>query len=243
MIPTPLGVTPLRDTSPRWRRVWVSLLAAVFLAPMAVGCVSGKESQAEGQICDVPASSDEGKVLRQVLDSTELQTDISNENDDIAEKMPERLQKGDFRGFGFPLRVCSFAPKSTVGAHRLSIEFLWVARDESAREDPGLTEPISHYNVNGALGEASDTVSRLRVECRLGGDFKKPSKRVLLQGKAWNTLLMGTKVEQATKDQQVSFLYLMTRRATDILGCQNDPLTKDPVVKPYGSASEAAVAG
>ncbi|MFD7914611.1 hypothetical protein ACFV30_28475 [Streptomyces sp. NPDC059752] len=39
-------------------------------------------------------------------------------------------------------------------------------------------------------------------------------------------------VDQAGKDRRMTLTYLMTRRVTDALGCENEPLEKPPVVKP-----------
>ncbi|MFB7309644.1 hypothetical protein [Streptomyces sp. NPDC056192] len=217
-------------------------MAVVLLTLAASGCTSEGDTHAEEGLCDATPASAEGKALRQLLGADDLKTTIDNEYDDLVESMQEWLRPGGPEKSALPLQVCSFAPKSTVGAQRLSLDFTWVPRDASAVKARELPGPLSHYNVNGAIGEANDIISRLTVPCRLPGDFKEPSKRVLLKGETSNTLLMGTKVEQKTVDRQVGFLYLMTRRVSDALGCTNDPLAKAPVVKPYGSASEAAAA-
>lgn len=78
------------------------------------------------------------------------------------------------------------------------------------------------------------------MECRLPGKFGTLSKQVLLYAEASNTLNRGRDVDQAAKDRQVTFLYFMTRKATDALGCENDRLKKEPVAKPYATASEAS---
>ncbi|MFF1464934.1 hypothetical protein [Streptomyces sp. NPDC058330] len=219
-------------------------LGAFLVAFGASGCTfdegSGTDEKTQLRLCDVPASSGEGKLLRQVLDATELTTTFHNDDDDITEKLPERLREEDFQGLGFPLEACSYTPQSSVGSSRLSLEYRWVARDRSAGDGGELPGKVSHYRMGDAVGESNDISSRLRVECALPGDVRKASSRALLQGEASNTLDMGTEVEQVSKDRQVSFLYLMLRRAVGLLGCTNDPLTEDPVAKPYATASEAA---
>ncbi|WP_069173460.1 hypothetical protein [Streptomyces griseus] len=164
-----------------------------------------------------------------MLKADELKSTIFAETSDLVEGMRERLQEDKPT---LPQATCSFAPRNTVSSKRLRIEFSWVPRNPEASHRNELPGPLSHYDVNGAAGEANDISSHLRVECVLPGADKETSKQILLQGEASNTLLVGTEVRQKTIDQQITFLYLMTRRATEALGCENDPLAKKPVVKP-----------
>ncbi|MEU5656113.1 hypothetical protein ABZ802_10905 [Streptomyces sp. NPDC047737] len=168
--------------------------------------------------------------MRDQLKAQELKSTIFAEASDLAEGMRERLTE-DLSSTTTAQTTCSFAPRDTVGAKRLRIEFAWAPRDAGTDDTNRLPGPLSHYAVNGAVAEANDISSHLRVECVLRGTDREASQKVLLQGEASNTLLKGTDVQQKTIDQQVTFLYLMTRRATEALGCENDPLSKDPVVK------------
>ncbi|MGW4231420.1 hypothetical protein ACWEF9_19350 [Streptomyces sp. NPDC004980] len=169
--------------------------------------------------------------MRDQLKAQDLKSTIFAEASDLVEGMQERLTE-DLNRTTTAQTTCSFAPRDTVSARRLRIEFSWAPRDIGKSDTNKLPGPLSHYDVNGAVGEANDISSHLRVECVLPGADRKTSQKVLLQGEASNTLLMGTEVQQKTIDQQVTFLYLMTRRATEALGCKNDPLAKEPVVKP-----------
>ncbi|MET9592453.1 hypothetical protein ABZY45_16080 [Streptomyces sp. NPDC006516] len=175
-------------------------------------------------------SSAVGKAVRGQLQAEEIKSTIFADTPDLVEGMHERLGE-DLGEPTLPQATCSFAPRNTVGSKTLRIEFAWVPRDAGTDDTNRLPGPLSHYDVNGAAAEANDISSHLRVECVLPGTDRKASQKVLLQGEASNTLLKGTEVQQKTIDQQITFLYLMTRRATEALGCENAPLTKDPVVK------------
>ncbi|GAA2944077.1 hypothetical protein GCM10010518_33990 [Kitasatospora cinereorecta] len=213
----------------------LALTALVLLSLAASACTTGPEAAPEARFCDVPASSSEGKAVRDVLKADELKSTVFAETSDLVEGMRERLQEDKPT---LPQATCSFAPRDTVSTKRLRIEFSWVPRTPDASGRNKLPGPLSHYDVNGAVGEANDISSHLRVECVLPGADKETSKQILLQGEASNTLLMGTEVQQKTINQQITFLYLMTRRATEALGCENDPLAKNPVVKPSPPPAE-----
>ncbi|MDQ0797219.1 hypothetical protein [Streptomyces sp. B1I3] len=206
----------------------LTAVALLWLATSA--CTTDGKAAPEKEFCDVPTSSAEGKLVRDQLKAQNLRSTVFAETSDLVEGMQERLEE-DLSEPTLPQATCSYAPRDTAGTKTLRIEFSWVPRNVEAGHGNKLPGPLSHYNVNGAVGEANDISSHLRVECVLPGADKKTSKQILLQGEASNTLLMGTEVQQKTIDQQVTFLYLMTRRATEALGCENDPLAKEPVVK------------
>lgn len=234
LLVTPSEETPQGHTSgvrrPVRSRKGLALTAIALLSLGASACTADDKAAPEKEFCDVAASSTEGEAVRDVLKADELKSTVFALTSDLVEGMQERLGE-DLSTPTSSQTTCSFAPRSTFGSKRLRIEFSWVPQDTEAREVDKLPGKLSHYDVNGATVEANDLVSRLTVPCRMPGDLTAPSQKVLLQGQASNTLLNGTDVQQKTVDQQVTFLYLMTRRATDALGCENDPLAKKPVVK------------
>ncbi|MEU1126704.1 hypothetical protein ABZ371_24805 [Streptomyces sp. NPDC005899] len=206
----------------------------VALAIAASGCTSddSTEPQARGELCRLAPDSGESGALRRLLGEKDVRTDISNDTDDLTESMREWLEPGGPERSALPLRMCSYRPAKTTGARMVSLEFGWLPREGAGSKAGTLPGKVRHYTVDDAAVQANDTVSRLTVPCRMPGDLEKASQKVLLQAEASNTLLMGTDVRQKTIDQQITFLYLMTRRAAEALGCENDPLAKKPVVEP-----------
>ncbi|MBK3595926.1 MULTISPECIES: hypothetical protein [Streptomyces] len=206
----------------------------VSLTITASGCTSddSTEPQAKAELCRLAPDSSESRTLRQLLGEDDVRTDISHDGDDLAESMRDWLKPGGPERSALPLRMCSYRPEKITGADMVSIEFGWLSRDAVGKKANKLPGKVRHYDVNGATVQANDIVSRLTVPCRMPGGLEKASQKVLFQGEASNTLLTGTDVQQKTIDQQVTFLYLMTRRATEALDCANDPLARKPVVKP-----------
>ncbi|WP_158791288.1 hypothetical protein [Streptomyces sp. NRRL WC-3549] len=209
----------------------MALTTVVLLSLAASACTADTEAASEKEFCDVPASSAEGESVRDLLKADELKSTVFAQTPHLVEGMKEGLGE-DLKEQTPSQTICSFAPRETTGPKRLRIEFSWIPRNPETSEMDRLPGRLSHYKVNDATVEANDIVSRLTVPCRMPGGLEKASQKVLLQGQASNTLLMGTDVQQKTIDQQVTFLYLMTRRATEALDCANNPLAKEPVVKP-----------
>ncbi|MFE5243695.1 MULTISPECIES: hypothetical protein [unclassified Streptomyces] len=206
------------------------------LAIAVSGCTSGDtaEPRSNGELCRLGQDSAESTSLRGLVGGNDIRTEISNDDGDLVESMENWLKPGGAEKSALPLRMCSYRPEAATGARTVSLEFGWLPLDE-ANELPG---QVRHYDLNGATVQANDINAKLTVPCRMPGDLGDPSAKVMLEGQVSNTLLIGTDVEQRTVDQQVTFLYLMTRRATEALGCENDPLAKDPVVE--ASPSPAA---
>ncbi|MFE8006476.1 hypothetical protein [Streptomyces sp. NPDC057418] len=237
---TPAGAQPLKLTLGKKGRSPAAACVVVALAIAASGCTSGDstEPQARDELCRLAPDSGESGTLRQLLGDNDVRTDISNDTDHLIESMRDWLKPGGPERSALPLRMCSYRPAKNTGARMVSIEFGWLPHEEAGRRSEALPGKVHHYTVNGATVQANDIVSRLTVTCRMPGDLEEASQKVMLQGEASNTLLMGTEVQQKTIDQQITFLYLMTRRATEALGCENDPLAKNPVVKPSPPPAE-----
>lgn len=242
LMATPPGGARLRPIcDSRGSRVLAASVAIALFSFAAAACTSENAAPPDEQeLCDLPTASGGGKVLRQLLDTDQVQTTIFAESSDLVERMQERLNKENLGKPTSPTSVCSFSPKGHVGANTLGVEFSWVPSGGDPKKTSRSLIGASHYNLNDVLGESNDIGAGLRVECRLPGKFGTLSKRVLLYAEASNTLNRGRDVDQATKDRQIAFLYFMTRKVTDALGCENDPLKKEPVAKPYATASEAS---
>jgi hypothetical protein len=231
---------PLRRIcEPKCRKSLARSAAVVVLALAAVSCTDETAAPRADQLCEFPRDSSGGKVLRQVLGTDEMVTTIYAQPSHLTERLRNDLEQRQSSDSTLPAYACSFSPKNHEGASTLRIGFSWVPSGGPEKEPRSLGD-ASHYNLNGVLGESNDIGAGLRMECRLPGKFGTLSRQVLLYADASNTLNMGRDVDQAMKDRQVTFLYFMTRKATDALGCENDPLKKEPVAKPYATASEAS---
>lgn len=148
------------------------------------GCASGEETQAKDVLCHAAPASAEGRALHRVLSAAEeIRTTISKDDEKFVESMKQWLEPGGAEKSALPLEVCSFRPKKTTGAHRVSIQFDWLPRDEAGSKSRELPGKLRHYDVNGAAVVANDIISKLTVPCRMPGDLKKPSQKVLLQGR------------------------------------------------------------
>ncbi|MFE9887637.1 hypothetical protein [Streptomyces scopuliridis] len=185
--------------------------------------------------------ADTHNMLQQVIRTDQYGITIYNTNPDLSERLADELQQWEPGRTEFTTQACAFSPKNTERDGSLSVELSWTARDGSSKSK--LPGKVGYYNINGALGEANDVITKLRVQCDLAGKLRKPSSQVSLVADASNTLNIGTKVDPKTIDQQITILYLMTRKATEVLDCENNPLKKDPVVKSYTTPEEAAQAG
>ncbi|WP_328905506.1 hypothetical protein OG230_22475 [Streptomyces sp. NBC_00234] len=222
--------------------------AAVFaaLALAAVGCTSDEPEPAPpvSQPCQTDPGTPEGKFVRQLLDADDYRTRVEKAPDDLADGLKEELKARAEPGrTEFRTPMCSFAlnyPRGS-GSDTLSVDFHWTSR-ESPKGTGRPADTHAFYNVNGHYGESDETLSVLHVECALPGKLGTLSQQNLLVASASNTSYVGTAVKQEVRDRQIHFLYLMARQATEALGCENEPLKKDPVVKGYKTPEEAAKA-
>lgn len=179
--------------------------------------------------CLIAKGASEEKLLQRTLRSEQFQEQWFS----TTEKLVQRLEK-DIRQMkpgtstvGRHLR--HYIPEPPPGSDRLTIELSWTSPDASGRGIP--SEHYAHYNINGVPVEATDIIVKSRVACRLPGDLEGPTEYALLRAVLASTLNIGRRGAEAQK-QQGAFLYVMARRATDALGCQNKPLHGVPEVKP-----------
>ncbi|MFE0776165.1 hypothetical protein [Streptomyces sp. NPDC058861] len=237
--PTTPGGTPPRRTSSTAskRRARFALLAATALA--ATACSADAQPRAErpdDYACAVSAGSPEAKLLSRVMRTDSFTTRNGYPGPRFVEKAQDRLREYGKEGKAPTVRQCFFFPDGRSGNGRTTVEYAWVPPSDARRgTDAAGTR---RYSLNGATGRSGDVTTDLYVRCELPGELKEPSKKVLLHAGVSFTTNLGTVEDHGTQDQQMSFVYLMTRRATELLGCENRPLEKDPVVKPLdGSAS------
>ncbi|MFG3348460.1 hypothetical protein ACGF1Z_25805 [Streptomyces sp. NPDC048018] len=194
----------------------------------------------------MPAGSPEEKSLHTVLRADTFRTAWHQPRDArFVEKMEENLRHLADPAAMYTVSGCSYVPKGQVGIGRATIDFAWVPLD-AAKKDPayGRKDPADKesrtYRLNGATGVADDVSAGLYVSCVLPGELKEPSKRVLLHADSTYTGNLGPVHDHGTQDQQMDFVYRMARKATEVLGCENRPLEKEPVVKPVPSGASAS---
>ncbi|MFC9427443.1 hypothetical protein [Streptomyces sp. NPDC056987] len=205
----------------------------------ATSCTDEKAAPPPDHPCGTEEESDARALLQQIMGTDKYNTTIRNTNSKLLEKMTEELQKMQPTESVMSFSTCLFRPKdSRDGGEAFGIDFTWTAREGSTERR--LPYKVSYYNVNGALGEANDVTTRLRVPCDLPGKLRNKSSQASLLAEASNTLDREGESDQKARDQQFNFLYLMTRKATEALGCENNPLKEDPVAKAYGTPEDAA---
>ncbi|MEV7865550.1 hypothetical protein AB0P17_05485 [Streptomyces sp. NPDC088124] len=215
------------------------IIAACILS--ATSCAANESAPPKEDLCDVSKNTETHNLLQKALRTDQYKTTIYNTNDRLPEKLSDKLKEWRPGKTELTTQICSIAPKDGRLDGSLGFELSWTARDGSTKSD--LPGKVSYYNLNGALGEANDIITELRVQCSLPGKLRNPSSQVSLLTAGSNTLNIGTKVDQETIDQQLTILYRVTRKATEVLGCENNPLKEIPAVKAYGTPEEAAQAG
>ncbi|MFB9557665.1 hypothetical protein [Streptomyces roseoviridis] len=208
-------------------RAWAAVLAATALVVTACG-TSDESAAPVDQPCEVAAGSAEAKLLHGLLGTDQVETTYFETTPDLVERLREDLREQVPGKPTSTADACRFKPKDGTGSSSARLEFFWLPKDDTGRRLPA---PSSRYDVNGVEAEANDITSALRVSCVLPAAEAKPSSQVYLRADLTNTVLMGTKVSEETKKQQVSFAYLLAREVTEALGCKGDPLKKDPVVR------------
>ncbi|MFE4370075.1 hypothetical protein ACFRMN_17920 [Streptomyces sp. NPDC056835] len=227
---TPKALNPLKASA---------AVAAIVLA--AASCTTESPAPAASNSCEHAPASTEAKLVSQLLGTDEYKTGYRDDSG-LSEKLTDELRQWKPGGTEYTTDVCRFSPKvpRTSGGNTLRVEFYWTSRSNPSKW--GRTSG-SYYNFNGITGESDETLGKLRVPCSLPGELNGLSKQTLLGADVSNTAYEGPEVNQQARDQQILFLYLMTRKATEALGCENNPLKADPIVKAYTTPEKAAQAG
>ncbi|MFF7178877.1 hypothetical protein [Streptomyces sp. NPDC008121] len=201
------------------------------LALLAVSCGSGDSaSQVEG-LCGPSADSAAGKSLREVLETDDFAARAMMSDAYFAEQFKTDLK--EWRGgpaSTSPSFLCKFLPEDSD--HHVVLSFAWSPAEEPAKQS---TEGDKVYDVSGATGSPGHLGAELYTPCTLGGELRAASRKAVLRADATLTVNRGKNVDQQREATELSFLYLMTREVTKALDCQNQPLVKEPVVKPYSA--------
>ncbi|MGW3561249.1 hypothetical protein ACWDNT_28630 [Streptomyces sp. NPDC000963] len=215
----------------RSSRSWPLLVVAALFT--VTSCNDGTQPRAErpdDYACAVSADSPEAKLLSRVMRTDSFTTRNGYRSPRFVEKAQDRLREYGKEGKAPAVRQCFFFPDGRSDDGQTTVEYGWAPLSD-AQKGTG-TAGTRRYSLNGATGRSGDVTTDLYVRCELPGELKEPSKKVLLHAGVSFTTNLGTVEDHGTQDQQMSFVYLMTRRATELLGCENHPLADDPVVKP-----------
>ncbi|MEV5974322.1 hypothetical protein [Streptomyces sp. NPDC051921] len=212
------------------------LLTVAALSLFAVtACSSSEEPQAgrpDDYVCAIPAGSAEDKLLRQVIRADSYETQNGNRTPRFVEKMQTNLRGLPAGQVTRSVRQCSYFPDGRRGDGQATIEYSWA---QPADAKKGAAKGARSYELNGATGTSDDVTTDLYVQCRLPGELADSSATVLLHADASFTVNLGAVKDHGTQDQQMDFVYRMARKATEALGCENEPLAKDPVAKPLAA--------
>ncbi|MFJ2215908.1 hypothetical protein [Streptomyces sp. NPDC087864] len=215
------------------------IIAACILG--ATSCTAEESAPPKEDLCDVAKDTETHNLIQKLFHTDQYRTTIYNTNDRLPEKLADELKQWKPGRTEFTTLACSFTPRDRRLDGSLEFELSWTARDGSTKKEP--PGKVSYYNINGALGEANDIITKLRVQCNLPGTLRNPSRQVSLLTKGSNTLSIGMKVDQKMIDQQMTIVYRVAQKATEVLGCENNPLKNDPTIKAYSTPEEAARAG
>ncbi|MFJ3905961.1 hypothetical protein [Streptomyces sp. NPDC090025] len=206
-------------------------LALAALAALALtSCSPQPASPPEDRLCKVEPGSAEERLLRTVIRTKNFRTDWYQPSDRRwAERMEETLRDIADPAATYTVSGCAYVPNGQPGVGRATVNFAWVPSPVPARRPDD--KESREYRVNGATGRSDDISTHLYVSCVLPGSLQESSRKVLLHADAAFTMNLGPVRDHGTQDQQLEFVYRMTHRATEVLGCENKPLAKEPVVK------------
>ncbi|MFE5861164.1 hypothetical protein ACFQ77_11470 [Streptomyces virginiae] len=219
-----------RDVLKAFARSATAVLSVVVVASCTSG---GEQPEAKSERpCGVSPSSEEGVLLQGVLRAEGFETLIYNSTSEVAEALRHGLPETSPEGRTSTKMTCALWAAGQNGGDRVTFSFGWVSRASKDVEQP-LPEGVPFEVDGGAFGQANETETRLFVGCEMPGELAGPSKSAWFHAKAsHNVSPPRTDVDQTVRDRQTALTYLMARRVTDALGCENKPLEKPPVVKP-----------
>ncbi|MFF3211221.1 hypothetical protein ACFYYB_11215 [Streptomyces sp. NPDC002886] len=201
---------------------------------MLVSCTSGEpEAHAKNEKppCGVGPSSEEGVLLRDVIAADAFEDFVYNSTSELVATLRSALPEVSPE-HRIPVKTrCVLSGADGVGGS-VTFRFGWVSR-AAEKLDFVLANGIPFEMDGGVFGQANDTDTNLYVGCDMPGALGGPSKSAWFHAKAeHSTSSTPAAVDQAARDRQTALTYLMARRITEALGCENKPLEQAPVVKP-----------
>ncbi|MFD3776552.1 hypothetical protein [Streptomyces sp. NPDC058612] len=205
-----------------------SSTAALVCVLTLASCASGDSEGKAANLCGI-ASSEEEALVREILVTEGYETKAYKSTSVLVDKMKAAVQQMRPGKDSYFNTACRYEMDDQQHRGYAIFSFGWSPRASSE-------VPASHngasYELNGAGGVASAGQSTLLVQCDLPGELGGQSRNVRLSADAMFFRPDGPVVDQAAKDRRMTLTYLMARRVTDALGCENKPLAAPPVVKP-----------
>lgn len=202
-----------------------SVLALVCLVA-AAGCSVEETGPRAANPCAIADPSGERDLLRQITGSGDFDTHVNSTTAHLVDSLKADLRASSF--WTSPWLMCGYVPAQRKSGGRVQLQVRW----QSVEYKEQLPKDSVPVEVNGAVGRADDIGSLLRVRCDMPGDLRSQSDKALLTVEgSFGIRAPRTDMTQADRDRQTAFTYLMARRVTEALGCENKPLKRAPVVK------------
>ncbi len=206
--------------------------AALVCAVMLASCTSGGSEAKAANPCGISASSEEDALVREILATEDFETNALKSTSELVDKVKRALPGMRPGKNSYFNAACRYRVEDDHRAVSATFSFGW-----SPRVPPGPPSNGVSYELNGASGvtSTSGSSSTLLVQCDLPGELGAQSRNAWFSADAYFSFMPATgtdAVDQAGKDRRMTLTYLMTRRVTEALGCENKPLEKPPVVKP-----------
>ncbi|MFJ1869357.1 hypothetical protein ACIOD1_32705 [Streptomyces sp. NPDC088097] len=196
---------------------------------MLASCTSGGSETKAADPCGISPTSQEGELVRSVLGTEDFSTKAYGPTSSLVDKAERALRVMGPEKDTFYTNVCGYGTEDERRDARVIFLAGWSLRTSAVPSAPN----DASYAWNGARGVTNESRSSLLVPCDMPGELKTQSQKVWLT--ADMTYTFGPTrpdVNQAVKDRRMTFAYLMARRVTEALGCENEPLSKPPVVSP-----------
>lgn len=227
----------MRICGPDASKILARSTAAVLAVLTLASCTSGEPEAKADDLCSITPASEEDKLLRGIIRADGFETYVTSRTGSLVKTLERSLSEMKPTTETFAPSTCRYSPPTRTESAAFSVG--WAPRTSKFVE-PSLPE-AGRFDVNGSFGESNYYSTKLFVRCDMPGDLAEPSKSAWLYAKASYTVNLGrtdiapADIDQPAKDRQTSLTYLMTRRVTEALGCENKPLAKAPVVKPLST--------
>ncbi|MFB7465895.1 hypothetical protein ACFCZ1_20765 [Streptomyces sp. NPDC056224] len=221
----------MRTSGPDVRKAFAGSTLALLCVVALASCTADDSASKSADVCGISPSSEEESLVREVLGKEDFVTKAYGSTSVLVDKMERALPNMPKRDM-FYTNACGYSVGGEQGDSGVTFLAGWFLRTS---ELPSFPNDVS-YEVNGVRGVARSSSSTLLVPCDLPGELRAQSQKVWLTADTTFTFSPSRPdADQAAQERRMTFTYLMARRITDALGCENKPLEKPPVVKPAPS--------
>lgn len=219
----------MHTSGPDVLKALVRSTAVLVCVLTLASCTSGDSGAEASNPCGISPASEEAALVREVLGTQDFTTKAYGNTSLLVDKMERALPKVPKTGM-FYTNACGYSvggERHDAGATLLAG---WLRRTSAP---PSFPDDVS-YEVNGARGVVRrNGDSTLLVPCDMPGDLRAQSQQAWLTADiTYKSTPSRLDADQAARDRRMTLTYLMARRVTQALGCENKPLEKPPVVKP-----------